>query len=135
MRFPRRSVVSCTTQHWLAYHQWYTYHRLRSAALEYVIRTPQGPTSVGTGTGTPEVRKLSSAWRYSWATLPSGAVNTKVWSSRLALGMGLTTRNSLRNQTKQLPDGLIHGGLANRLSVNEKEWKKLLKKVRAHTGL
>jgi hypothetical protein len=39
--------------------------------------TPQGPTIVGTGNGTPEVPELPSAWGYSWSTLSPGVINTK----------------------------------------------------------
>jgi hypothetical protein len=52
-------------------------------------KTPQGPTVVGTGSGTPEVPELPSAQGYSWATLSPGVTNTETWSSRL--GVGLTT--------------------------------------------
>jgi hypothetical protein len=38
---------------------------------------PQGPTTVGTGNGTPEVPELPSAWGYSWATLSPGVINTE----------------------------------------------------------
>jgi hypothetical protein len=43
-----------------------------SAELKQRSRSPQGPTIVGTGNGTPEVPELPSAWGYSWATLSGG---------------------------------------------------------------
>jgi hypothetical protein len=48
----------------------------------------QGPTLVGTGSGTPEVPELPCAWGYSWATLSPGVINTETWSSRLGVGRG-----------------------------------------------
>jgi hypothetical protein len=60
--------------------------------LEYVVvtvvTTPQGPTIVGTESGTPEVPELPSARGYSWATLSPGVTNTETWSSRLGVGRG-----------------------------------------------
>jgi hypothetical protein len=50
--------------------------------------TPQGPTTVGTGSGIPEVPELPSARGYSWATLSPGVINTETWSSRLGVGRG-----------------------------------------------
>jgi hypothetical protein len=41
------------------------------------IYSPQGPTIVGTGNGTPEVPELPSAWGYSWAILSPGVINTE----------------------------------------------------------
>jgi hypothetical protein len=51
------------------------------------------------------------------------------------LGVGLTTPSRKRNKLlpdlkKQQPDGHIKEG-----ALNGEEWRKLLKKVRAHTGL
>jgi hypothetical protein len=37
--------------------------------------SPQGPTIVGTGNGTPEVPELPSTWGYSWTTLSPGVIN------------------------------------------------------------
>ncbi|KAJ4434120.1 hypothetical protein ANN_16440 [Periplaneta americana] len=45
------------------------------------IKTPQGRTVMGTGSGYPEVPELPSAWVYSWATLPPGDINMEAWSS------------------------------------------------------
>jgi hypothetical protein len=39
--------------------------------------TPQGPTIVGTGNGTPEVPELPNAWGYGWGTLSPGVINTE----------------------------------------------------------
>jgi hypothetical protein len=49
---------------------------------------PQGPTIVGTGSGTPEVPELPSARGYSWATLSPGVINIETWSYRLGVGRG-----------------------------------------------
>jgi hypothetical protein len=38
--------------------------------------TPQCPTIMGTGNGTPEVPELPSAWGYSWPNLSPGVINT-----------------------------------------------------------
>jgi hypothetical protein len=38
----------------------------RNVTLTLLQLTPQGPTIVGTGNGTPEVPELPSAWGYSW---------------------------------------------------------------------
>jgi hypothetical protein len=37
-------------------------------------QSPQGPTIMGTGNGTPE---LPSAWGYSWATLSPEVISTE----------------------------------------------------------
>jgi hypothetical protein len=47
---------------------------------------PQGPTFMGRGSGTPEVRGLPSAWEYNCATRPQGDVYSGEWSSRLGVG-------------------------------------------------
>jgi hypothetical protein len=52
---------------------------------------PQRPTTVSTGSGTPEAPELTSAQGYSQATPSPGATNTETWSSRS--GVGLTTRH------------------------------------------
>jgi hypothetical protein len=52
------------------------------------VYSPQGSTIVGTGSGTPEVPELPSAWGYSWATLSPRVINTETWSSRLGVGRG-----------------------------------------------
>jgi hypothetical protein len=51
--------------------------------------SPQGPTIVGTGSGTPEVPELPSARGYSCVTLSPGVINTENWSSRLGVGRGV----------------------------------------------
>jgi hypothetical protein len=43
--------------------------------------TPQGPTIVGKGNGTPDVPELPSVWGYSWATLPPGVINTERYNA------------------------------------------------------
>jgi hypothetical protein len=50
--------------------------------------SPQGPTIVGTGSGTPEVPEIPNARRYSWATLSPGVINAETWFSRLGVGRG-----------------------------------------------
>jgi hypothetical protein len=50
---------------------------LRGAQIVVTGQTPQGPTIVGTGNGTPEVPELPSAWGYSWATLSPGFIYTE----------------------------------------------------------
>jgi hypothetical protein len=52
---------------------------------DYTKNPPQGPTTVGTGSGTPEV---PSARGYSWATLSPGVINTETWSCMLGVGRG-----------------------------------------------
>jgi hypothetical protein len=47
------------------------------------VKTPQGPTYVGTGNGDPEVPSVRG---YSWATLSLGGINTEAWSSSLGVG-------------------------------------------------
>jgi hypothetical protein len=67
------------------------YHHLRYYYYFYFYYyhySPQGPTIVDTGSGTPEVPELPSARGYSWATLSPGVINTKTWSSRLGVGRG-----------------------------------------------
>jgi hypothetical protein len=41
---------------------------------------------VGTGSGTPEVLELPSAWGYYWATRPQRDINSGELSSRLGVG-------------------------------------------------
>jgi hypothetical protein len=53
--------------------------------------SPQGPTTVGTGSGTPEVPEQPSTRGYSWATLSPGVINTETWPSRLGVGRGAKT--------------------------------------------
>jgi hypothetical protein len=42
-----------------------------------LLVTPQGPTIVSMGNGTPELTELSSAWGYRWATFSPGVINTE----------------------------------------------------------
>jgi hypothetical protein len=58
--------------------------------------SPQGPTIVGTGSGTPEVPELPSARGYSWTTLSRGVINTETWSSRLGVGRGANNPTPLK---------------------------------------
>jgi hypothetical protein len=53
-----------------------------------ILKSSQGLIFVSTGSGTPEVPKLPSAWGYNWATLPPGDINTGVHPSRLRVGRG-----------------------------------------------
>jgi hypothetical protein len=46
---------------------------------------------VATGNGDPEVSELRSVQGYSWTTLSPGVINTEAWSSRLGVGLTLTT--------------------------------------------
>jgi hypothetical protein len=41
---------------------------------------------VGTGSGTPEVPELPSAWRYYWANRPQRDIKFGDWPSRLGVG-------------------------------------------------
>jgi hypothetical protein len=72
---------------------------------ENVDRTPQGPTVVGTGSGTPLVPELHSAQGYSWATLSPGVINTETRSSRLGgWAWGLTTSHHKKLLLPNLKD-------------------------------
>jgi hypothetical protein len=54
-----------------------THRNLKTRRIRTVCQSPQGPTIVGTGNGTPEVPELPSAWGYSWETLSPGVINTE----------------------------------------------------------
>jgi hypothetical protein len=66
--------------------------KLKSANHNHIGQ--QGPTIVGTGSGTPEVPELPSAREYSWATLSPGVINTETWFSRLGVGRGANNPTS-----------------------------------------
>jgi hypothetical protein len=52
-----------------------------------------------------------STWGFSWATLSLVAINSEAWSSRLGLGVGLTTparkKLTVTRYEKQQSDGPI----------------------------
>jgi hypothetical protein len=55
-------------------------------SAQIVKISPQRPTFVGTGSGTPEVPELPSAWGYNWAIRPQGDINSGDWPSRFGIG-------------------------------------------------
>jgi uncharacterized protein (DUF2235 family) len=73
--------------------------------------SPQGPTFVGTGSGTPEVPELPSAW-------PQGDINSGDWLSRLGVGRkasSLTLENTscyeISNKSDLSEKAKTHKGL------------------------
>jgi hypothetical protein len=76
-----RTILVNKVTHKITLHQENPYTRVSTTHLNInkIVtinknNTPQGPTRVGTGNGTPE---LPSAWGYSWATLSPGVINTE----------------------------------------------------------
>jgi hypothetical protein len=46
---------------------------------------------------------VPGAWVYNWATLPLRDINTEAWSSRVGLGVGLTTLPCKKKNVEKPP--------------------------------
>jgi hypothetical protein len=79
----------------------------------------EGPTFVGTGSVTPEVPELPSAWGYNWATWPQGDTDSGEWPSRLGVG-------------RKASDLTLEKLIATKSQTRTAGWSDLSEKAKTH---
>jgi hypothetical protein len=99
--------------------------------------TPQGPTFVRTGSVTPEVPELPSAYGYNWATRSQGDINSGDWPSRLEVGRkarDLTLENIACYEISDKNRQVDLSKNWKELAIDRKAWNDLSEKVKTHKG-